>query len=68
VTALVDSAKTDPTAQIDALPVMAMETVSPTVPTLPVAIVPSSWIDRSASKFPTAAVDELPLITTLPMP
>jgi hypothetical protein len=65
---MIGDTKRDWTEPVAELPVMAMDTDRLTVPTLPVAIVPSSWIDLSVSSVPTAEVDELPLMTTLPMP
>jgi hypothetical protein len=65
---IIGDTKRDWTEPVAELPVMPIETDRLTVPTLPVAIVPSSWIDRLASNVPMADVDELPLMTTLPMP
>jgi hypothetical protein len=62
--------KTELTDKVDELPVIATVLEMPTVPTLPVAIVPSSWIDLLASRVPMPRVDELPVIAALssPMP
>jgi hypothetical protein len=62
--------KTELTDKVDELPVIATVLEIPTVPTLPVAIVPSSWIDLLASNVPIPRVDELPVIAavTSPMP
>jgi hypothetical protein len=60
--------KTELTDKVDELPVIATVLEMPTVPTLPVATLPSSWIDLSSSNVPTLRVDEFPLMTTLPMP
>jgi hypothetical protein len=62
--------KTELTDKVDELPVIATVLEMPTVPTLPVAIVPSSWIDLLASRVPTPRVDEFPVIAALssPMP
>jgi hypothetical protein len=65
---IIGDTKRDWTEPVAELPVMAIDTDRLIVPTLPVAIVPSSWIDRLASNVPMADVDELPLMTTLPMP
>jgi hypothetical protein len=62
--------KIELTDKVESLPVIAKLKEMPTVPTLPVATLPSSWIDLSSSNVPTPRVDELPVIAALssPMP
>jgi hypothetical protein len=54
-----------PTDKVDELPVIALDRCDASVPTLPVAIVPSSWIETLTSKLPTDAVDEFPEIASV---
>jgi len=64
----IGAAKTFPTDAVDALPLMATEYVIPTVPTLPVAMTPSSCSDVFASRLPADSVDAFPLIPMLLLP
>jgi hypothetical protein len=64
----IGAARIVPRDPVDALPVMATEYVIPTVPTLPVPIAPSSWIDLLDSSVPMASVDALPVNAALASP
>jgi hypothetical protein len=64
----IGAARIVPRDPVDALPTMATEYVMPTVPTFPVPIVPSSWIDLSASRVPMASVEALPVNAALASP
>jgi hypothetical protein len=60
--------KTELTDKVDELPVIATVLEMPTVPTLPVATLPSSCSDMFTPSVPMPRVDELPVIAALRSP